>query len=57
MEKKIKHGWKPLLLTVLLLGLLTACNLPSRVNEQGGNPVLTHAAQTAEAQLTLDASV
>ncbi len=55
MEKKIKHGWKPLLLTVLLLGLLTACNLPSRVNEQGGNPVLTHAAQTAEAQLTLDA--
>lgn len=45
-----------LLLTLLLLVLLlTACNLPGRVNRADGNIALTSAAQTVEAQLTLNA--
>ena len=51
MEKSLKIWLAGLLVAVLLAG----CNLPSRVNPPEGDAALTLAAQTIEAQLTLDA--
>lgn len=51
MDKTLKIG----LAGLLLAAILTGCNLPSRVNPPEGQTALTLAAQTIEAQLTLDA--
>jgi len=40
---------------ILALLLLTGCNLPSRVNPSASDTALTQAAQTIEAQMTLNA--
>jgi hypothetical protein len=39
----------------LLALILAGCNMPSRVSEPEDNPALTHAAQTVEAQSTINA--
>jgi len=39
-----------------LIGILTGCNFPNRVNPPVGNQALTIAAQTIEAQMTLEAT-